>query len=460
MEQGKISPADKELEHFVLGTILLEGKSLSRVEDLFTPELFYNDHEKSIANAILSIYKKSQPIDILTVTHELKKMKRLDEVGGAYFVSHLTNRIASSQNLEQWVFQLSDLALRRALIFHHGNLYHKSFDMSHDVEDLTIETEIFLTKSMRGTTENSISSHDLAIETSKIIQMRSEMMGITGIATGFNSFDKSTGGWEDGTMIVLAARPGMGKTAAMLQFAAYPAIHDKIPVGIFSIEMPRTQIYMRMMAQISDISINKISGKSDTKMNHYDISSLHTKCQPLYDAPIFIDDTPWLTLKAFKSKSRKMVYKNGVQLLFIDYLQLMDSEYNGNKEQQISKISSSIKALAKELNIPIIAISSLNRSVELRGGDKRPQLSDLRDSGAIESDADMVIFLYRPDYYGIDEFDGGSSRELALFTIAKHRGGELGDIKLKWEGYKTKFSNYGQMSFDEALKPLERNEAF
>jgi replicative DNA helicase len=283
------------------------------------------------------------------------------------------------------------------------------------------------------------------------------MSGMVGIPSGFNALDQSTGGWEDGTLIILAARPGMGKTAAMLQMAVYPALHLKVPTGIFSIEMPRTQISMRMMAQESGIDINKISGKSSNKMNEMAIDDLDSKCKLLYEAPIFLDDTPSLSLRSFRSKARKMVSKNGVKLLLVDYLQLMDSEINGSREQQVSKISSTLKAVAKELNVPIIALSSLNRSVEARP-DKRPQLQDLRDSGAIESDADMVIFIYRPEYYGLQEFNNQSSHGVALFTIAKHRGGELGDIQLKWEGYKTKFSD-NTFDFAEPHK-LEPDEAF
>jgi replicative DNA helicase len=436
-------PSEYELEQLVLGSILLESDCINRIVADLSPNLFYYPDNNEVILAILSLYKASKPIDIMTVSMYLKQKGVLDDIGGAYYVSSLTNRVASSANIDTHVKILQQKSLERNMVQICNNALVKVLNYRDDIFDVYSSTQVDLDNALKNV---------LHYEVKNINEIHYEILsrninvlekGIkSGVPSGFRLLDNVTNGWQPSDLIILAGRPSMGKTAAAISMIIHPAIEEKKPVAIFSLEMSNFQIGSRIQSFISGVNVSKIV-KGQVNMD--EIRQISSSCESLEKSPLFIDDTPNISLIELKSKARKLVKDNGVQLIVIDYLQLMRSGMDvQNREQEIAEISKGLKALAKELNIPVIALSQLSRGVESRS-DKKPMLSDLRESGQIEQDADMVMFCFRPEYYGIDTYEIGTevfqSFGLMMLIIAKHRNGELGEIPLRFVHEQAKLEN-------------------
>jgi len=437
MVYGKVPPQAKELEEAVLGAIMLEKSAFdSLVDTNLKPECFYVEAHQTIFKAMMDMQQRGVPIDILTVVEELKRQEQLDVVGGPYYVTKLTNAVVSTANIEAHARIILQKFIQRELIRISGEIIGDAYEDSTDVFDLLDDSE---TK-MFNITNNYLKKNFedignvLAKAITRIDQLRTQEDDISGVTSGFASLDRITYGWQPTDLIILAARPSVGKTAFALNLARNAALHPVKPtaVGFFSLEMSASQLVQRILSAESEIHMEKISRG---KLEDHEYQQLHTKgIKRLETAPLFIDDTAALNIFEFRAKARRMVNKHHVKLIIIDYLQLMSGtgDRGSNREQEISNISRNLKALAKELNIPIIALSQLSRAVETRKESKMPQLSDLRESGAIEQDADMVMFIYRPEYYeNFTNEMGEDTRGETHIKIAKHRNGALDTIKLK-----------------------------
>jgi replicative DNA helicase len=436
MVYGKIPPQAKELEEAVLGAIMLEKSAFDTVVEILKPECFYIDAHQLIFKSFQSLAQKSMPIDILTVVEELKMKEELDMVGGPYYITKLTNSVVSTANIEAHARIVLQKFIQRELIRISGEIISDAYEDSTDVFDLLDDSE---TKMFNITNNYLKKNYEdmgsvLAKTINRIDELRTKTEDISGVPSGFASLDRVTYGWQPTDLVILAARPAVGKTAFALNLARNAALHPTrpTPVAVFSLEMGASQLVSRILSAESEIAMEKISRG---KLEEYEYQQLHTKgIKRLEQAPIYIDDTAALNIFEFRAKARRLVNKNKVGLIIIDYLQLMSGsgERNSNREQEISGISRSLKALAKELNIPILALSQLSRAVETRKESKMPQLSDLRESGAIEQDADMVMFIYRPEYYdNMSNEMGESTRGETHIRIAKHRNGSLETIKLR-----------------------------
>ena len=444
LEMGKLPPQAIELEEAVLGALMLEKEALTNIIDILREDVFYRDAHKKIFAAIRRLFERSEPIDILTVTNELKKTEDLEAVGGAYYISQLTSRIASSANVEYHARIVLQKYIQRELINFSSETIENSYDSSIDVFELLDMAE----KRLFSIADENIKKDpkqagSLIHEAIKQVEAaRNRKTGITGVPSGFTELDRITSGWQASDLIILAARPSMGKTALALTLAMNAAIQHKYPVAVFSLEMSNLQLAQRLMASETELGMEKLR---KGQLEDYEFEQLTAKVTELSDAPIFIDDTAALSVFELRAKARRLKENHNIQLIMIDYLQLMTSGTEGrggNREQEISSISRALKSLAKELNVPIIALSQLSRAVEQRGGAKRPQLSDLRESGAIEQDADMVLFVYRPDYYGAEGAAGDAPPDSAEIIIAKHRNGPLDSVHLKFKKEFAKFVEY------------------
>ena len=445
---GKLQPQAIDLERAVLGALMIDNESLSDTIDSLHPEYFYKREHQKIFEAIVKLFNNTQPVDILTVTEELKKMGEIDFIGGLSYISELTNNIASASNTEFHARIIAEKFIKRSLISISNNIINDAFNESVDIFDLLSTAEEKLFTVTEGTLRKSYDKMSVlikgALENIEILRNKEDTL--SGIPTGFSNLDRVTSGWQASDLIIIAARPGMGKTAFALSMARNIAIDYKKAVGFFSLEMSSEQLVNRLIASEAQLGANKLR-KGD--LADHEMIQLHEKIKYLSEAPIFIDDTPALTIFELRAKARRLVKNHKVGILIIDYLQLMHAGGNaGNREQEISTISRSLKGIAKELKIPVIALSQVNRGVESRSGvgSKRPMLSDLRESGAIEQDADIVTFIYRPEYYKIFEWDNGDdSRGQAEIMIAKHRNGSLANIRLKFTAEFARFSNLDYM---------------
>jgi replicative DNA helicase len=444
VQLGQNIPSEYELEQLVLGSILLESDCINRIVAELSPNLFHYPDNNEVIVAILSLYKASKPIDIMTVCQYLKQKNVLEQIGGAYYVSSLTNRVASSANIDTHVKILQQKSLERNMVHICNRALVKVLNYRDDIFDVYASTQVEIDNALKDVLHYEVKNineihYEILARNINVLEK-----GIkSGVSSGFRLVDNVTNGWQPSDLIILAGRPSMGKTAAAISMIIYPAIEEKKPVAIFSLEMSNFQIGSRIQSYISGVNVSKIV-KGQCNMD--EIRQISSSCESLEKSPLFIDDTPNISLIELKSKARKLVKDNGVQLIVIDYLQLMRSGMDvQNREQEIAEISKGLKSLAKELNIPVIALSQLSRGVESRT-DKKPMLSDLRESGQIEQDADMVIFCFRPEYYGIDTYEVGSevfqSFGLMMLIIAKHRNGELGEIPLKFIHEQAKLANY------------------
>lgn len=448
---GKMPPQAVELEEAVLGALMLEKDALTNVIDILKPQSFYKDAHARIFQAIEQLFTRSEPVDILTVTQELKKTGELDLVGGAYYITQLTNHVASAANAEFHARIVAQKFIQRELIRVSSETINNAYDDGADVFSLLEKAEMAIYKlssqNSGADIENTASLVGKAIKEIEAAAQNKD--GVSGVPCGIHSIDRLTGGWQESDLIIVAARPAMGKTAFVLSVAANSAFDFNKKCLVFSLEMSKMQLVKRLIS--SEAEINSQLLKSG-KLSPAEWTQLNQKVEKLYKKNLFIDDTPALSVMDLKSKARRFKEKFGCDLIVVDYMQLMVGEKGtkGNREQEISFISRSLKGLAKELGVPVIALSQLSRAVETRGGDKRPQLSDLRESGAIEQDADMVIFLHRPEYYGITEdANGNSTSGYAEAIIAKHRSGPTDSANMRYVSQYTKFCNWGQESFSE-----------
>lgn len=434
MVYGKVPPQAIDMEVAILGAIMLEKGALSEVSDILKQESFYKPGHQSIFRAMIQLDIKNSVIDILTVVEELKSMNELEAVGGAYYVTTLTNNVVSAANISAHARIVAQKFIQRELIKTGGELIQDCYENSADAFELLDSAEKKLSEIMNGNHRGRYSSLDAALVKSvqRIEHLRTLDSHLTGVASGFEKLDRVTHGWQNTDLIILAARPAVGKTAFALNLARN-AIRKKIPTVFFSLEMSTGQLTQRLISAESGIWLDTIA---TGQLDDIQMRQLYsTGIQALSGAPLFIDDTAALNIFELRAKCRRLKNKHNIGLIIIDYLQLMSgmSERGGNREQEISQISRNLKQLAKELNLPIIALSQLSRAVENRTSEKKmPQLSDLRESGAIEQDADMVMFLYRPEYYDITANEMGESNKGETHVrIAKHRNGSLETMKLR-----------------------------
>lgn len=452
---GKIPPQAIDMEEAVLGALMLEKNALTAVIDILHPESFYKEAHQKIFKVIHQLFHSAEPVDILTVTHALKKAGELELVGGAFYITQLTNRIASAANIEFHARIILQKFIQRELIRISSETIKSAYEDTSDVLKMLDDAERNLFAIAEGNIRRNYESMSSLISKAiKEIEVAAKQtQGITGVPCGFTELDRVTAGWQKSDLIIIAARPGMGKTAFVLSLTANAAIKFNIPVAFFSLEMSSIQLVNRLISAQTEISSENIK---KGQLADYQWEQLNNKIVPLTNAPIYIDDTPALSIFELRAKCRRLVAEKKVQLIIIDYMQLMvagTDNRSGNREQEISTISRSLKAIAKELEVPIICLSQLSREVEKRGNVKRPQLSDLRESGAIEQDADMVMFIYRPEYYGLTEDENGmSTQNTAEIIVAKNRNGSLKSVNLKFIGQYTKFADLEDYEFsDESL---------
>ena len=444
---GLIPPQSIELEEAVLGALMLEKDAVIEIQGIITPEAFYKEAHQIIYRAIMELSMELKPIDLYTVTEKLKQTKKLTAAGGAAYLAQLTQKVGSAAHVEYHSKIIAQKFVQRELIRAATEIQKKAYDESMDVTDLIdlAEGEIF--KVSEGHVKRDVQkSKDILTKTLKAIEEASKREGwFSGVPSGFTHLDRLTSGWQPSDLIIIAARPSMGKTAFVLTMARNIAVDFEKAVAFFSLEMSAEQLMMRLIVGESGLSSNDVR---NGQLSAAEWKHLENSIKPLATAPLFIDDTPALSIYEFRSKVRRLKTQYDIQLVIIDYLQLMTAmtDARGNREQEVAMISRSLKAIAKELNVPIIALSQLNHSVESRGGDKRPQLSDLRESGAIEQDADLVAFIHRPEYYGmITDENNAPTQGMAEIIVAKHRNGAVDTIKLRFRKEQAKFMDYDDL---------------
>lgn len=466
LEKGKLPPQALDLEEAVLGAMMIDKKGVDDVIDILQPDAFYKDAHKHIFEAILQLFTETQPIDILTVSSQLKKNGKLDLAGGDFYLIQLTQKIASSAHIEFHSRIILQKFIQRSLIRISSEIIEESYDESADVFDLLDKAEAKLYEVTQGNIKRSSeTAQSLVLQAKKKIEEISKKEGLSGVETGFHNLDKLTSGWQPSDLIIIAARPAMGKTAFVLSMARNIAIQYGHGVALFSLEMASVQLITRLISSETGLSSEKLR---TGKLEAHEWTMLSTKVKDLEKAPLFIDDTPSLSIFDLRAKCRRLASQHGIKIIIIDYLQLMTAGGNakggGNREQEISTISRNLKALAKELNVPVIALSQLSRAVETRGSSKRPLLSDLRESGAIEQDADIVSFLYRPEYYKIEEWDDDEASPTAgqaEIMIAKHRNGGIENIRLKFLGHLGKFDNLDEFTggYDDLPSKMNHDDS-
>lgn len=442
---GHVQPQALELEEAVLGALMIEKDAYSLISETLRPESFYDHRHQLIYEAIRTLNLQQKPVDILTVAEHLNTMGKLEEVGGPFYITQLSGKVASSAHIEYHARIIAQKFLARELITFTSQVQTKAFDGTVDVDDLMQEAEGKLFEiSQQNMKKDYTQINPVIREAYDMLQKAAARSdGLSGLSSGFEKLDKMTSGWQNSDLVIIAARPAMGKTAFVLSMAKKMAVDMKIPCAMFSLEMSNVQLVNRMIVNVCEIPGEKIKSG---QLAPYEWVQLDSRITQLYDAPFYVDDTPSLSVFELRTKARRLVREHGVKVIMIDYLQLMNASgmrFN-SRQEEVSKISQSLKGLAKELDIPIIALSQLNRGVEGREGleGKRPQLSDLRESGAIEQDADMVMFVHRPEYYHIFEDEKGRDLHgMAQIIIAKHRKGATGDVLLTFRGEYTRFEN-------------------
>jgi replicative DNA helicase len=445
-------PQAIELEEAVLGAIMLEKNALPIVMEILRPQSFYVEAHKKIYEAILELFANTKPVDILTVTDALRTKGVLEEAGGAYYLIELTNKVSSSAHVEYHSRIIAQKFIQRELISVSSEVIKEAFEDTTDVFELLDKTEQNLYEITEMNMRSSYSKmNELVVKAMlQIEELKKNENKFTGVPSGFTELDRITNGWQNSDLIIVAARPSMGKTAFTLSIARNAALLHKKGVAFFSMEMSALQLVNRLISSEAEIESEKIRRGN---LAEHEWIQVQKKVEALSAAPIFIDDTAGLNIFELRAKCRRLKQQYNIELIVIDYLQLMTSgtsgNRSGNREQEISSISRALKGIAKELDIPVIALSQLSRAVESRGGDKKPMLSDLRESGAIEQDADIVAFLHRPEYYGqVEDENGNSTKGIAEVIIAKHRNGALGSVKTKFINQFAKFAD---------LNPFEMN---
>ncbi len=454
---GHVPPHAEDIERAVLGTLMAFENFAEDNHHLLKPDVFYNDAHRKIYSAIDRLVREQQKVDVFTVKNELEKTGELEEIGGLPYLITLSTSVGSPAHLDYHIKILVQKYIQRELIKLTADIQTKAFDPSYDVDELLDYSERKIFDLTYGTISTDAQEFKDVVNAviSEIETISQSESHLTGVPSGYTSVDRVTGGWQKSDLIIVAARPSMGKTAFVVNIAKNLAVDYRKPVAFFTLEMPAEQIALRMLSMQAEIPMNKLRTGQLDKDEWIKFEQSFTG--DFMSAPLYIDDTPQLSLFELRAKARRLKSKHDIELIIVDYLQLMTlpSEGRMNREQVVSQISRGLKAIAKELSIPVIALSQLNRSVEMRGGNKRPQLADLRESGAIEQDADMVIFLHRPEYYGIKEDAEGNPMEgVAEIIIAKHRNGPLADIKLKFIKEYAKFEELE----DNVLQDLDEVE--
>ena len=450
LEYGRIPPQAVDLEEAVLGAIMLEKDAVLSVLDILRPESFYKDSHRKIYKAIQDLSMADKAIDILTVTEELRRTRELEDVGGPLYITQLTSKVASAAHLEFHARIVQQKYIQRELIRVSSGIQKLAYDESIDVDDLLDQAEQELFDIAEGNIKRETNKLNVLINDAiKQIEEASKREDhLSGVPSGYTKLDRITSGWQRSDLVIIAARPSMGKTAFMLSMARNIAVDHGRPIAIFSLEMSSLQLVNRMIVSETELPSDRIR---NGRLEEYEWKQLEFKIKSLVDAPIYIDDTPAISIFELRAKARRLKVQFNVDAIMVDYLQLMTGpgDHKGSREQEVSAISRALKSIAKELDVPIIALSQLNRSVELRSGNKRPQLSDLRESGAIEQDADLVLFIHRPEKYGIDEDESGNSTlGIAEILVAKHRNGPIGDVFLRFKDDSAKFIEL------DAIQPL------
>jgi replicative DNA helicase len=437
MELGKVPPHDIEAEQAVLGSMLTDKDAVIAAMETLKPESFYREDDKAIYEAMQNLYNRAEPVDLITLKNELETMSKLEQVGGLEYLANLPEKAPTSANVQKYISIVDEKAMLRSLIKTANELVDLGYSQTEDVEDIMDHAEKKIFDIMQKKNQKGYSPiKDVLVESfTKLEELYNRKQHITGVPTGFTDLDYRTAGLHGSELILLAARPAMGKTAFVLNIAANAALRGKTGVAIFSLEMSKDQLVNRMLCSEAMVDSNKMR---TGKLEEDDWGKLASAIGPLSESNIFIDDTPGITVMEIRTKCRKLKLEKNIGLVIIDYLQLItgNSKKGGSREQEISEISRSLKILAKELNVPVIALSQLSRAVEQRP-DHRPMLSDLRESGAIEQDADIVMFLYRDDVYNKES----EKKDIAEVIIAKQRGGSTGTVDLLWMGNYTKFVN-------------------
>ena len=442
---GHLQPQALDMEQAVLGALMIDKDAFSIVSEILRPETFYEPRNQKIYQAIQTLNMSERPVDIMTVTEQLKKDGTLEDVGGPAYIMDLSSHVASSAHIEYHSRVLAQKFMARQLISFASVIETKAFDETQDVDELMQEAEGSLFELSQKNMRQDYTQIDPVVKNAVDILQRAAANtdGLTGISTGYTDLDDKTSGWQNSDLVIIAGRPAMGKTAFALSLAKNIAIDNRIPVAFFSLEMSNVQLVNRLISNVCEISGKKIlNGQLDQE----EWKRLDSRLRRLQGAPLYVDDTPGMSIFELRTKARRLVREKGVRIIMIDYLELMNANGArfGSRQEEVSTISRSLKGLAKELDIPILALSQLNRGVEGREGNegKRPMLSDLRESGAIEQDADMVCFVHRPEYYRIFQDEHGNDLHgMAQIIIAKHRKGATGDVLLNFRGEFTRFQN-------------------
>ena len=445
MELGKVPPHDIEAEQAVIGSMLTDKDAVISAIEVLKEEDFYREDNRAIYSAILNLYNRAEPVDIITVKAELEAMGKFEQVGGLEYLAELPEKVPTTANAQKYIKIVEEKSTLRNLIKTANEIIELGYDPTEEVEDIMENAEKKIFNIMQDKNQKGYSPlKDVLVESfNKLEELYNRKQHITGVPTGFTELDYKTAGLHGSELILIAARPAMGKSAFVLNIAANAAIKAKTPVVIFSLEMSKEQMVNRILCSEAMVDSNKVR---TGKLEEDDWVKLAGAIGPLSEADIYIDDTPGISITEIRAKCRKLKLEKNIGLVIIDYLQLVqgsNNRKNGSREQEISEISRSLKILAKEIGVPVIALSQLSRAVEQRP-DHRPMLSDLRESGAIEQDADIVMFLYRDDYYNKDS----EKKDIAEVIIAKHRGGSTGTVELIWMGNYTKFANW-EKRFDD-----------
>jgi len=451
---GKVPPQAIDMEEAVLGAIMLEKEAVIAILDILKPESFYKETHKKIFKAISDLSLREYPVDLYTVTEELKNHNELESVGGPVYLTQLTSKVVSAANVDYHARIVAQKYIQRELIRVSTEIQTRSFDDSIDVTDLLDFSENALFQVAEGNIKREVAPINAVIKDAirEIEEAGKREDALVGIPSGFTRLDRLTSGWQKSELIIIAARPSMGKTALALSMARNMSIDHGKNVAIFSCEMSSIQLVNRLIIAETDIPGDKIR---NGRLSEEEWKQLDTRIKKLVQAPIFIDDTPAISIFELRAKCRRLKAQHKLDIVIVDYLQLMSGPDNaGSREQEVSNISRSLKSIAKELNVPIIALSQLNRSVEMRGGTKRPLLSDLRESGAIEQDADMVVFIHRQEKFGFTAFDDGTSTKgIAEIILAKNRNGPVDDVRLKFREEKAQFVDLDEFDFEETPEP-------
>ncbi len=433
----RVPPHSTEAEQSVLGSLLLDKDLLPDIAGKLKSEDFYMDQHREIFEAIMDLYDQNKPVDLITVSEQLTKRGTLHKVGDYEYLSNLAIAVPTTANARHYAGIVEEKSLLRKLIHASGEISRKSYEATGDAMDVLNDAEKYIFNIVQNRNQTGLTAiSDVLDDTfSRLEQLYNSAGELTGVPSGFTELDRKTSGFQKSDLILVAARPAMGKTAFVLNIAAYAAIHRQVPVAIFSLEMGKEQLVSRILALEALVELEKMrSGKLEDE----DWKKLAHSLGPLTKAPIYIDDNAGINVMEIMSKCRRLKMRRGLGLIMIDYLQLMQGRrQNENRQQEISEISRSLKIMAKELEVPVIALSQLSRAPEMRAANHRPILSDLRESGAIEQDADLVMFLYRDDYYNEDS----EKKNISEVIIAKHRNGSIGTVELAWIPQYTKFGN-------------------